>query len=180
VLARFVVFLLPPLTFWLWERLEAARPGELGRLGWTGFCAALALTLALGTADWTYAAAQKDAAATAVALERPRGGTVWYSGHWGLQEYLSAAGARQLDSDRGGWAEARPGDLVVASEVNTNALAPDRPRLASLIEFAAPSPVPLRLLGRLDEAGFYTSVMGFLPWSVSRAPVDEFTLVELR
>jgi hypothetical protein len=180
VVARFVVFLLPPLFYGLWERLESARPDELDRLGRTAFGAALVLTLALGVVDWTYASGQKAAAAAAVARERPRGGTVWYSGHWGLQEYLSAAGARQLDMDRGGWDEARSGDLVVESRFNTNRIRPTRPRLADVAEFAVLSPIPLRLLGWRGGAAFYTSGMGFLPWTFSRAPVDEFSLVELR
>jgi hypothetical protein len=180
IVARFVVFLLPPLTFWLWERLEAERPRELEFLGKGGFAVVLVLTLALGAVDRTYASAQRAAAEKAVALELPRGGTVWYSGHWGLQEYLSASGARQLDADRGGWDETRAGDLVVASAVNTNALPPSSPRLAETFGFSVDSAIPLRLLGRRDDAGFYTSAMGFLPWTFSRAPVDEFTFVELR
>jgi 4-amino-4-deoxy-L-arabinose transferase-like glycosyltransferase len=181
VVARFVVFLLPPLVYGLWERLESSRPDDLDRLGRTAFCAALVMSVALGVVDWTYAAGQKNAAAAAVTLERPRGGTVWYSGHWGLQEYLSVAGARQLDVKRGGWDEARPGDLVVVSEVNANRIAPKRPTLSDIVEFPILSPIPLRLLGdRRGEAGFYTSGMGFLPWTFSRSPVDEFSLVELR
>ena len=115
------------------------------------------------------------------ARERPRGGTVWYSGHWGLQEYLSAAGARQLDADRGGWDEARSGDLVVDSLNNTNRLVSRRPRLADVAEYSVVSPIPLRLIGGpRGEAGFYTSGMGFLPWTFSRAPVDTIRFVELR
>ena len=180
VLARFVVFLLPPLTFWLWERLEISRPEELERLGRAGFGAALVMTVALGSVDLTYAAGQKAAAALAAARERARGGTIWYSGHWGLQEYLSEAGARQLDVGRGGWDEARQGDLVVDSAVNTNRIAPNRPRLSSVSEFEVSSPIPLRLLGLRDDAGFYSSGMGFLPWSIARTPVDRISFVELR
>jgi hypothetical protein len=180
VVARFVVFLLPPLVFGLWERLEAAGSEGLERRGRAAFGAALVMTLSLGIVDWTYASGQKAAAALAAARERPRGGTVWYSGHWGLQEYLAAAGARQLDADRGGWEEARPGDLIVVSAVNTNRIAPNRPRLSDVSEFEIRSPIPVRLLGWRDDAGFYTSGMGFLPWTFSASPVDKFTLIELR
>jgi hypothetical protein len=181
VVARFVVFLLPPLIYGLWERLETERPRELDHFGRLAFGAALVMTLALGAVDWAYATGQKAAAAEAAAREGPRGGTVWYSGHWGLQEYMSAAGARQLDVNRGGWDEARPGDLIVDSSVNTNRIGPKRPRLSNVVEFPILSPIPLRLLGGLrGEAGFYTSGMGFLPWTFSGAPVDEFSLVEIR
>ena len=180
VVARFVVFLLPALTFGLWERLEAEAPERLERLGRAGFAAALALAAALGAADWAYAAAQRDIAVRAAESARARGGRLWFYGHWGLQEYLLAAGGRQLDMDRGGWDEARSGDTVLVSAVNTNRIPAGRPRLANTVTLSAGSLSPVRLLGdRKDEAGFYSSGMGFLPWSFSTAPVDTFTIVEL-
>jgi hypothetical protein len=40
-------------------------------------------------------------------------------------------------------------------------------------------PVPLRLLSRQGgQAGFYTSVSGFLPFALSREPVEEISLFE--
>lgn len=181
VMARFVVFLLPPLTFWLWEKLEAERPSELGRLGRAGFALSLLLGLALGAADRAYADAQKRAASEAAAVARARGATLWYWGHWGLQEYLSAAGARQFELDRGGWDQARAGDLVLVSDVNTNRLMPSRPRPSLASASEVPFPVPLRLMtGDRGSGAFYTSGMGFLPWSVSNAPLDRFTLLVLR
>ncbi|MDE2313512.1 MAG: hypothetical protein KGL04_04980, partial [Elusimicrobia bacterium] len=37
------------------------------------------------------------------------------------------------------------------------------------------NPLPLRLMSaRGGEAGFYSSVFGFLPYALSRAPLDEF------
>ncbi|MDE2490942.1 MAG: glycosyltransferase family 39 protein [Elusimicrobia bacterium] len=181
VVARFVVFLLPPLVFWLWERLEGERPGELELLGRTGFGAALALSLALGATDRAYASAQKRVAAQVSARWLSRGARVWYSGHWGLQEYLSRAGARQLDVDRGGWDEVRPGEVVVVSVPNTNRIPPRGRVLAGVESETVPAPLPIRLIcGRACEGGFYSSTSGFLPWSLSDAPLDVFTFVERR
>ncbi|MDE2512075.1 MAG: glycosyltransferase family 39 protein, partial [Elusimicrobia bacterium] len=180
VVARFVVFLLPPLAFALWETLEAEAPGSLERLGRAGFAAAAALGLALGAVDWTYAGAQREIAARTAARARERGGTLWFCGHWGLQEYMLAAGGRQLDADRGGWGQVRPGDVVVVSDVNTNRLEPSRPVLANRFAVRASSAIPLRHMGdRNREGGFYSSGMGFLPWTFSTAPVDSFTIVEV-
>ena len=177
IVARFVVFLVPPLVFWLWERLEAERPSELAPLGRAGFGAALAFTLALGAVDWTYAAAQKSAAARTLARGRP----VWCASHWGLQEYLVAGGARQLDWTAGGWDEVRPGDSVVLARANSNPLKPERPVLADVSVLRVDSPIPLRLIsGWTGEGGFYSSMTGFLPWSLSAEPVDEITTVDVR
>ncbi|MFI5344845.1 MAG: glycosyltransferase family 39 protein [Elusimicrobiota bacterium] len=180
VVARFVVFLLPPLTFGLWERLEAEAPERVERFGRAAFAAAAVLGLALGTADRTYADAQRAVAIEASARARARGGTLWFSGHWGLQEYMLAAGARQLDSDLGGWNEVRPGDVVLVSAVNTNRIPPSHPFLANEYEIVVDSFVPLRHMGDWKrEGGFYSSGMGFLPWSFSTGPVDTFTIVEV-
>lgn len=181
VLARFVEFLLPPLTFWLWERLEAERPRETLRLGLAGLAAALALTAGLGTVDWTYAEAQRSAA-RAAAAGLAAGGRLWCTGHWGLQEYAAEAGARELDRDRGGWDEVRPGDRVVMGRVNTNVIAPPPSLRAAVSRIAVNSRVPLRLFRGWNggEAGFYSNVWGFLPWSFSTDPVDEIWIVDAK
>jgi hypothetical protein len=179
VVARFVVFLLPALAFGLWERLETLAPERAERWGRAGFAAALALGACLAAVDRTYSGAQRRAAAEAFARVRP-GATVWFCGHWGLQEYMLAAGARQLDADRGGWDQARPGDLVVVSAVNTNRIPPGRTRLSNTTIVDVESVLPLRHMGDWKrEGGFYSSGMGFLPWSFSKGAVDTFTFVEL-
>jgi hypothetical protein len=181
ILARFVVFLLPPLTFWLWERLEAERPESLERCGRAGFGAALALGLALGAVDWRYASAQKEAVAAAVEMARAGGGRAWSAAHWGLQEYAFEAGAGELDVRRGAWAETRPGDVVIVPKANTNVMQANGRILADVHEFQVDSPIPLRhISGWTGEGGFYSSSMGFLPWSISNEPVERFTLVQRR
>jgi hypothetical protein len=181
ILARFVVFLLPPLTFWLWERLEAERPEALERCGRAGFGAALALGLALGAVDRRFADSQKEAVAQALALAQESGGRAWSSAHWGLQEYATEAGVGELDANRGGWRETRAGDVVIVPTANSNALKANVRFLADVSDVVVDSPIPLRLIsGWTNEAGFYSSSMGFLPWSISREPVDKFVFVRRR
>lgn len=180
ILARFIVFLLPPLTFWLWERLEAERPEVLAGLGRAGFGAALALSLGVGAVDWRYAAAQKSVAAEVGERYLAHGRRVFCAAHWGLQEYLTAAGARELDQRRGGWDEAESGDVVVVTKVNSNVFQPARPRPADVLTSRVGSAIPIRHISAwTGEGAFYSSTMGFLPWSLSLEPVEEFTVVEL-
>lgn len=179
VLARFVVFLLPPLVFWLAERLESEKPAAArGMLG-AGAAAALLLSVGVGLVDWTYAAAQK-AAVTRVAALYP-GRAVWTAAHWGLQEYLVQAGGRPLDLAEGGWDVVRPGEVVVVTRANSNAFRPRHPIAADLQGWTVDSPIPLRHISAwTGEGAFYSSVMGFLPWSFSTEPVEEFTVVAPR
>lgn len=185
VLARFVVLLLPPLTFWLAERLEDEEGGFAAHLaprfaprvmaGTLAACAAL--SVGLGIVDWTYASAQRDAARLVARLYPGR--ALWTTAHWGLQEYVAAEGGRPLDLDRGAWDEVKPGGIVIVTKVNSNILRPARPLRARTQGWTVQSPVPLRhMSGWTGEGAFYSSVMGFLPWSLSKEPVDEFTVVE--
>jgi hypothetical protein len=176
VLARFVVLLLPPLTFWLAERLEEERRSASLIMAGT-LAACVALSFGVGIVDWTYALAQRDAARL-VARSYP-GRPLWTSSHWGLQEYVAAEGGRPLDFGRGAWDEVKPGGIVIVTRVNSNILRPARPLRARARSWTIQSPVPLRhISGWTGEGAFYSSVMGFLPWSLSTEPVDEFTVVE--
>lgn len=177
VLARFVVFLLPPLTFWLAERLEADNRPWTPRLEAATLAAVVALTLGLGVVDWTYARAQREGAR--MVARQYAGRTIWTAAHWGLQEYLVRAGGRPLDASRGGWDAVGPGDVVVVTRANSNLVKPPRLIRADTKGWTITSPVPLRHISAwTGEGAFYSSVMGFLPWSLSLEPVEEFTLVE--
>ena len=172
VVARFILFLLPPLAFWAGERLEKERLW----IGATIFTVLLSVVCA--TVDWRHAESSRALAAEVVAPAVASGRRVWCAGHWGLQEYMISAGARMLDSDRGGWDEVRPGDMVVVPGANTNVLRPTAPLQADKTTYAVPFALPVRLIsGWRGEGGFYSSAMGFLPWSPSTEPVEVFTVV---
>lgn len=176
VMARAVLFVLPPLTLWMAEALERAwAEGRLRRL----YGATLALTLALGLSlAWTdlrYAGAQRDFARTLPA------GRTWFTGHWGFQYYLERAGARALDRSRGGWAQTAPGDAVALSVVNCNQVRALKPVFSDVETLVVGFPLPLRLLSGWDgQGGFYSNSYGFLPYSFSREPLEEFRTVRLK
>jgi hypothetical protein len=179
VLARFIVFLLPPLTFWAAELLERRADG-----GRRVLAASLALTAALGAAvavvDRRFADTEREFARELIRDRAADGRTIWCTAHWGLQEYLVAGGARQLDFSREGWDAVRPGDTVELSRVSVGA-PPPRPMLADVQTLTVDFPLPLRhMSGWTGEGGFYASVTGVLPWSLSREPLQEYTLVRRR
>lgn len=180
VIARVVVLLVPPLVFALAEVLETRlSPRALRGLYAGTFVVSLLLTGSLAWVDWTYAAAQRDVAAQARALYPDR--RLWCAGHWGLQYYMEQAGARELDSSRGGWDETAPGDVVVVPKVNSNVLRSNGKVRAIVRSMTVAAPLPLRLIsGFSGEGGFYASTTGFLPFSFSGEPLDSFDIVELR
>lgn len=175
VVSRSVLFAIPPLVFAL-----AAEAESRGRpLPPASALAVLLFGLALGSVDARYAGAQKDFAALVKERYLDAGRTVWYTGHWGLQHYMSQAGAKPLEEDPAAEGP-RSGEVIAIPANNTN-IVRVRPRLADVRAVAVDHPLPLRLMSAgAPEAGFYSSAFGFLPFSLSREPVDELTLVELR
>lgn len=182
VMARLVLFLVPPLVFAAAEELE----GRLGasalkKLYLASLAAVLAVSLPLALVDYRYAGAQKEIARDVLTRYATQGRRVWCAGHWGLQYYLESGGALMLDASSGGWDRVRPGDVVVVPRVNSNVLRPSKPLAADVRLIPVESGIPLRLLsGWTGEGGFYSNVTGFLPFSFSRESLDEFEVVEPR
>lgn len=181
VMARLTLFLAPPLVLGAAQALEARwSAARLARLQAAAVAATLCFTMALAAVDARHAASLREAVKTAVDLASP-GGKVWSAGHWGLQWYVERAGGGVLDTGRGGWAQARPGDVVIVPRVNTNVLRPRAPVAADVFTTRVESAVPLRLLsGWTGEGGFYSNVFGFLPYSLSREPVEELEFIRIK
>ncbi|MCM2305485.1 MAG: glycosyltransferase family 39 protein, partial [Elusimicrobia bacterium] len=100
VMARVVLFAIPPLILALGEAFEARAPdGPDARLPRAAAAAAACLSLALGWVDFRYAGAQKDLAAELAGGPLARGRVVWCAAKLGLRHYLLRAGARPLDSE---------------------------------------------------------------------------------
>ncbi|NNN04345.1 MAG: hypothetical protein HKL90_00445 [Elusimicrobia bacterium] len=182
ITTRVIFFALPPLAFaaaqTLEERLETRQRRRLYALS---LAATTALTLALGLVDTRFADAQKNFALQLKRDYLDKGRRVWYTGGMALGDELSRSGGQGLDADRGGWDLARPGDVVAVLKINSTGLRPTHPRPADVTTWTLEEPIPLRLIsGGNDEAAFYSSVWGFLPFAFSREPLEEFSIVELK
>jgi hypothetical protein len=177
VMARVVLFALPPLILALGAAHEQRVGAGESRLAWAAASVAACLSLALGWVDFGYAGAQKDLAAELVAGPVAKGRVVWCAAKLGLRHYLLRAGARPLDSEAD-WEKVRAGDLVVFAKTTTN-FAPALRRRVNVERRVVSSRIPLRLIsGFGGEGGFYSSISGFLPFSVSAEPVEVFIIVE--
>lgn len=179
VSGRSVLLYIPALA------LAAARLAEkkLGaakaeRLAYGTAAVSLALSLSLSWVDARYADGQREAARALSAAGFFEGRTVWFAGHWGLQDYLSRAGAKALDACRGGWDAVKPGDVVVTPAVNADIVRPAGPFYGSSSSVVLDSALPLRLARfERSQAGFYSDRMGFLPFAFSREPLDRLTII---
>jgi len=181
VMSRCILLLIPPLVFAMAEALESRTPPVGAAFPAASLAAVLAVSLCLAAVDFRYAAAQKSFAEKVAKEYIAAGRRVWFSGYMGLQHYLERSGGLGLDASRGGWDLARPGDAVVVLGINTALQRPPRPRLCNMRSYALGHPIPLRLMsGWSGEAGFYSNVWGFLPYSLSREPLEVFSVVELR
>lgn len=186
VLARITVFFLPPLIFFLAQLLEKRFSARSLRGIYAVSLAMVAfLSASLSWVDHVYAEAQREFARQVVEPYVRSGRRVYFEGHWGLQYYMEKAGAELIDHRAYGWEAVRPGDIVVASRVNSNSNLTFAPRVerAHRIrrDFSArvESAVPLRLMsGWTGQGGFYANSWGFLPYSFSFEPVEEFLLGE--
>ena len=128
------------------------------------FAVQLALALALATVNYQHWDGYRTFAA---ALRAPsKGHRVWVDNDWGLRYYLEADHAQPARKGQ----HVRPDDIIVSSELGHN------------VEFKAPltlftsgtiqSAIPLRLIGLNSHSGYSTVEEGFLPFGVSRAPID--------
>ncbi len=180
VLARLILFLIPPLVFSLAEALEARwSASRLWRLQAASLAVVAALSFALSSVDFQYAGAQKTMARRAATEYAAKGRRLWCAAHWGLQHYVEEAGGAELDWSKGGWDLVKPGDVVIIPRVNSNILKPKRGLMANVQETRLGCPIPLRLIsGWSGEAGFYSNTFGFLPYSLSAEPLEEFRFVE--
>ncbi len=170
-----------PLVFSLAEALEARWPvSRVWRLQAVSLAGVAALSFALSYVDFQYAGAQKAVARQAAAGCAAKGRRLWCSAHWGLQHYVEEAGGVELDWSNGGWDLVRPGDVVIVPRVNSNIMRPKRGFVANVHEARLGCPIPLRLIsGWSGEGGFYSNTFGFLPYSLSAEPLEEFRFVEV-
>jgi len=157
------------------ERASGRRRGALG--------AALALggmlSLACVYADTTHARAARDAALSLHSLYGKRPGTIWFLGHWGFQHYMQQLGAQPVDGAR---PLMRPGDLLVKPRLNSSALryAVGGESLPLILNLAVERLPFLALTEFTVHAGFYTDLLGPLPFGFGAIPPDYYQVMEIR
>jgi hypothetical protein len=167
---RSILPMAPPAAILLIRQLGIApRAFTWSPLSITAVLAGLVIALGVAAADYRFAVASRDSAATLFekyAGERQR---FWYQGHWGFQYYLDSWGAKSLDVQN---TVLQRGDLVATAENNCNfsTLGPDLVVLKEII--LSPGPRWLASMKGEVGAGFYAASRGPLPFAFGRIPAD--------
>lgn len=172
---RYLLPLAPPLLLLSFRRLEErVPPGWIRGLSVLALAWNLVWALSLARADYEFAGAYRAYAKRLAERHLGQSQPLFFSGEWGFRHYLGAIGGRILSFE----SEPVPGAWVVKSRLClSRAFAEhlDGP-LVPIEQEAITVASPWHLLDRASHAGFYSTGWGLLPWSWSRAPLDEITL----
>lgn len=155
---RSVLPLAPAVALLLVRRLE-----RIGMPRGTNYCfaAAAALSLLVCTADCSLANAARTAARAIKQIDPSV--TIWFEGHWGFQYYAEANGFRAYDvllPD-----DPRAGDLLVLPSNNTNVELISKEEAARTFSIEQPVLPWLTTMNQSSGAGFYSDIIGPLPFA---------------
>jgi 4-amino-4-deoxy-L-arabinose transferase-like glycosyltransferase len=181
---RHVLPALPPLVLLAFRYL-----GErVSRPAWRALTVAVltaqvAAAFLVAAADYEYADAYRDFAASAAEKLGQEPGRIWYAGHWGWHFYAEREGFRQLHAEGPFPA---PGELLLwpkAGHVGLVKTSEIMPRFFPLYTISYDAKLPLRTVGR--EANFYLAdtrrgSRSHLPFRVRlEGPVQRFHVMRL-
>ena len=174
---RSILPMVPAVAILLLRRSEVVRMSANLRLTWL-FGAVAIFSLLITLADYRLADSARAAATKIRSKFRiPSSATVWFQGHWGFQYYAQGYGFRAFDSTN---TRTRPGDLMVLPFNNTN-LKPIPESTFEHIEMIELPVFPwIATMGRAVGAGFYTDIVGPLPFSFGAVPPEKYYVIRLK
>jgi 4-amino-4-deoxy-L-arabinose transferase-like glycosyltransferase len=182
---RYLLLMLPPLILVLVR--DSARRSVPLRRGAVFASAILALAVAAGDVLEANAYRRFVRGELAVPLENMTG-RLFIAGHWGFQYYAAEMGGRPVDASAP--PELRAGDLFVVADSAVPVVRTVRAAAGTEVrsrEVAMTSIYPLRTIDCVASANFYANVLSGcsrpaaqLPWGVSGAPLERFTIHEVR
>lgn len=176
--AKYTLPILAPLVLILVREAEAGFKSE--KTARTTIAACLILTLivanAVSAADYRLARSYKDFAFD-LSQNHETDGTVWFIGEWGFRHYMESQGYRYLTSAN---EEVAEGDLVVKPQVADWPLADTVASRMQLVDVTETEwNFPVRVMNTEANAGFYGSYWGMLPYAMTDAPVERFSVYRI-
>jgi hypothetical protein len=173
---RSVLPMVPAVAILLLRRIEFVRKSTKLQPNWF-FGAAALLSLLVSFADYRLANSARAAAAEIQSKFGNSSIPVWFQGHWGFQYYAQANGWRAFDFIH---PKTRPGDLMILPFNNTN-LKPIPENTAERIAIIEVPVSPcIATMSRTVRAGFYTDVVGPLPFSFGSVPGEGYYVFRLK
>ncbi len=144
---------------------------SLQRWRWALLVPALGLTMWVTYGDYASAALMRRAADQVHAQAKSYAGDYWFMGHWGYQYYLQENGSRYLTQKNR--ANLKPGDrIAVVRWLTLDSMDFDATSIYRVpdAEIVLRNPSVASLHHPVTRSGFYTSVLGPLPFTLGPAP----------
>ncbi len=135
----------------------------------------LALSLPLASMDMMYANEARSAANEMRERAEKEGGNIYFSGHWGLQYYMEASGFQALDYYN---LHLKPGrDFILFPVMNNSNTSPIPEYRQVAWRRRLENTTGVTCVSLKDQAGFYSSLYGILPFGIALNPVELYLLM---
>ncbi len=122
-------------------------------------------------ADYRLADSARTAAGKIMNEYKSQGRTVWFQGHWGFQFYMESLGGKAMDVRHPSFTQ----DDIIAEPSNyTHPLL--LPQEAKISEMRFPIGIYITTMSPLKGAGFYSAVLGPLPYAVGSESVETYSI----
>jgi len=170
-----IILPMAPAVGILISRRLAQRTQYSSKFDWTAFgftfVPALSLSLLVTFADYRWASEMHNAVQRIRLYSSNAGQRLWFQGHWGFQYYMEQIGGKHLDFSA---SEMLPGDLLVSPSFGYGLT--DLPNnYLETIEEIPTIPFPLlTVMNPFIGAGFYSSVVGPLPYAFGRVKPEKY------
>ena len=156
-----------------WGSASKKRPTVL----LVGLALSALLSLLAAQSDFQLAAAARRSAEEVCSKYRQTGRKIWFEGHWGFQYYMQQQGAIVVDFKH---PRQLPGDILALPQHNTDVLAPAADVVLSQDTMSFPNNSVLSTWQAAVGAGFYSSVIGPLPFGIGKSPPEIVYVFELK
>jgi 4-amino-4-deoxy-L-arabinose transferase-like glycosyltransferase len=137
---------------------------------------AAALALAVTWGDFVLANSARTAARYLAKTWSPIAGELLFQGHWGFQYYMQQGGGEPMDLQA---IAMRPGDRLVMPRNNCNLKEPANLSLRQLDHHVIDIPWFVTTNGARQTAGYYSSVLGSLPFAFGPVPPEVYDVYAL-
>jgi hypothetical protein len=167
----------PALGILVIRRLEDL-PSPLLPVSWRwAFVPAVAVSLAVGWADFCLANSARTAAARLASILKSEGGPIWFQGHWGFQFYMQAQGGLAVDV---GNPMSLPDEIMIVPSNNTDVIPYDGKLFDRLQELEIVACPWLATVQDRVGAGFYSGVWGPMPFVFGPTPMEKYSIWRFR
>jgi 4-amino-4-deoxy-L-arabinose transferase-like glycosyltransferase len=173
---RSLLPMLPAVGILLARRWDVGGRRSPRALHW-GLAMSALLALLVAQSDYQLAVAvRRSAQAVFVRCAQSRQ-TIWFEGHWGFQYYLEQWGAAPVDFKH---SRQLPGDILVVPQHNTDVAMPAPEIVGHRDMLSVSCPSGCATWQGAVGAGFYSSVVGPLPFAFGRVPPENVLIFELQ